>query len=46
MIKWTNLRLTPVNFEFESKNQLEISNFVEEFKNTSNLILKSQAGAR
>ena len=34
------------NLEFESENQLKIWNFVEEFKNTSNLIIESQAGAR
>ena len=46
MIKWTNLRLNQSILKFESLNQLETSNFVEEFKNMSNLILKSQAGVR
>ena len=35
-----------LNLKFENEYQLEISNFVEEFKNMSNLMLQSQAGAR
>ena len=35
-----------LNLKFESENRLKILNFVEEFKNMSNLIEVSQAGTR
>ena len=38
MINQTHLSILTINLKFESKNQLKILNFVEEFKNTSNLI--------
>ena len=38
MINWTRLRLLSFKFKYESKNQLKSLNFVEEFKNTSNLM--------
>ena len=38
MIKRTHLRLLIKTLKFESNNRLKILNFVEEFKNTSNLI--------